>query len=157
MSETHKLTAEAAERLETDVTRLEGEGRRAIAERIGIAREWGDLKENAEYHAAKEEAAMLEAKIARMREQLRKAEIVEAAGAGDGAGMGSTVTYSDPKAGKDMTFTLVSATEADPTQKRISIDSPVGQALAGSTDGDARTLQTPGGERAITIVSVQQP
>jgi len=157
MSETHKLTAEAAERLETEVVRLEGEGRREIAERIGIAREWGDLKENAEYHAAKEEAAMLEAKIARMREQLRKSEIVEAAGAGDGAGMFSKVTYSDPKAGKELTFTLVSATEADPSQKRISIDSPVGQALAGAKAGDEPTLQTPGGERPVTIVSVEHP
>ncbi len=156
MSETHKLTAEAAERLETEVTRLEGEGRREIAERIGIAREWGDLKENAEYHAAKEEAAMLEAKIARMRDQLRTSEIVEAAADGDGAGMYSAVTYADSKAGKEMTFTLVPATEADPSQKRISIDSPVGQALAGASEGDERTLQTPGGERAITIVKVEQ-
>ena len=120
MSETHKLTAEAAERLETEVTRLEGEGRREIAERIGIAREWGDLKENAEYHAAKEEAAMLEAKIARMRDQLRTSEIVEAAAAGDGAGMYSAVTYADAKAGKEMTFTLVPATEADPSAKKRS-------------------------------------
>ena len=157
MSETHKLTAEAAARLEDEVTRLEGEGRREIAERIGIAREWGDLKENAEYHAAKEEAAMLEAKIARMRDQLRTSEIVEAAAAGDGAGMYSAVTYADAKAGKEMTFTLVPATEADPSAKKLSIDSPVGQALAGATKGDERTLQTPGGERAITIVSVKQP
>ena len=157
MSGTHKLTAEAAKRLEDEVTKLEGEGRREIAGRIGIAREWGDLKENAEYHAAKEEAAMLEAKIARMREQLRTSEIVEAAGEGDGAGMFSKVTYADAKAGKEMTFTLVSATEADPSQKRISIDSPVGQALAGAREGDERTLQTPGGERAITIKSVEHP
>ena len=156
MSDTHKLTAEAASRLEEDVTRLEGEGRREIAERIGIAREWGDLKENAEYHAAKEEAAMLEAKIARMREQLRTSEIVEAA-AGDGAGMYSAVTYADAKAGREMTFTLVPATEADPSAKKISIDSPVGQALAGTSKGDERTLTTPGGERAITIVAVEQP
>ena len=157
MNESHKLTAEAAARLEEDVIRLEGEGRREIAERIGIAREWGDLKENAEYHAAKEEAAMLEAKIARMRDQLRTSVIVEAAAAGDGAGMYSAVTYADATAGKELTFTLVPATEADPSAKKISIDSPVGQALAGATEGDKRTLETPGGERAITIMSVQQP
>ncbi len=157
MSESTKMTAEAAARLEEDVTRLEGEGRREIAERIGIAREWGDLKENAEYHAAKEEAAMLEAKIARMRDQLRTSEIVEAAADGDGAGMYSAVTYSDATAGKELTFTLVPATEADPSAKKISIDSPVGQALAGATEGDKRTLETPGGERAITIMSVQHP
>ena len=157
MSESHKLTAEAAARLEEEVTRLEGVGRREIAERIGIAREWGDLKENAEYHAAKEEAAMLEAKIARMRDQLRTSVIVEAAAAGDGAGMYSAVTYADATAGKELTFTLVPATEADPSAKKISIDSPVGQALAGAIEGDKRTLETPGGERAITIKSVQQP
>jgi transcription elongation factor GreA len=157
MPDTTKLTADAAERLETEVTRLEGEGRRAIAERIGIAREWGDLKENAEYHAAKEEAAMLEAKIARMRDQLRSAEIVENAGDGDGAGMYSTVTYSDEKAGREMTYRLVPAMEADPRGGLISIDSPVGEALAGATAGEQRTLETPSGERAITIVSIEQP
>jgi transcription elongation factor GreA len=157
MPDTTKLTADAAERLEADVTRLEGEGRREIAKRIGIAREWGDLKENAEYHAAKEEAAMLEAKIARMRDQLRSAEIVEEATAGDGAGMGSTVTYADQKAGKELTYRLVPAMEADPRGGLLSIDSPVGQALAGASAGDQRTLATPSGERAITIVSVEQP
>jgi transcription elongation factor GreA len=157
MSESNKLTAEAAARLEDEVTRMEGEGRREIAERIGIAREWGDLKENAEYHAAKEEAAMLEAKIARMRDQLRTSEIVEAAEAGDGAGMYSAVTYTDAKAGKELTFTLVPATEADPGQQKISIDSPVGVALAGASEGDERTLKTPGGERTITIVTVKHP
>jgi transcription elongation factor GreA len=157
MPDTTKLTADAAERLEAEVTRLEGEGRREIAQRIGTAREWGDLKENAEYHAAKEEAAMLEAKIARMRDQLRSAEIVEEAADGDGAGMGSTVTYSDAKAGREMTYRLVPAMEADPRGGQISIDSPVGQALAGAKEGEQRTLQTPSGERAVTIVSVEQP
>ncbi len=79
MSETTKMTAQAYEKLQVDIEALEGEKRRELAERIGIAREWGDLKENAEYHAAKEDAAMLEAKIARMRDQLRTAEILEAA------------------------------------------------------------------------------
>ena len=102
MSDNPKLTAEAAERLEADVVRLEGAGRREIAERIGIAREWGDLKENAEYHAAKEEAAMLEGKIARMRDQLRTADIVEEVHAGDSAGMSSTVTFADKASGKDV-------------------------------------------------------
>jgi transcription elongation factor GreA len=156
MSETTKLTAEAAARLKTEVERLEGEGRREIAERIGIAREWGDLKENAEYHAAKEEAAMLEAKIVRMRDQLMTAEIVENAEDDGSAGMGSTVTYADQKAGREMTYQLVSATEANPGGGLISIDSPVGEALAGARAGDERTLETPSGQRTITIVSVEQ-
>ena len=93
MSDTVKMTEAARQRLEAEVEKLEGEGRREKAERIGIAREWGDLKENAEYHAAKDDAAMLEAKIARMRDQLRSAEIMEAVD-GDTVGMGSKVTYS---------------------------------------------------------------
>ena len=104
MTETTKLTAEAHARIKAEIERLEGEGRREIAARIKTAREWGDLKENAEYHAAKEEAAMLEAKIAGLREQLRSAELVEAA-AGDKAGMGSTVVYTDEKTGKEMRHT----------------------------------------------------
>lgn len=156
MSENPKLTAEAAERLETDVVRLEGEGRRELAARIGIAREWGDLKENAEYHAAKEEAAMLEAKIARMREQLRAAEIVEEVHSGDAAGMSSTVTFSDKTSGKRQTFRLVPAMEAKPGDGLLSIDSPVGQALAGAKPGDTLTLTTPSGGREISIDSVKQ-
>jgi transcription elongation factor GreA len=154
MSETTKLTAAAHERVTAEIERLEGEGRREIAGRIKTAREWGDLKENAEYHAAKEEAAMLEAKIAGLREQLRTAEIVE--GSEDGvAGMGATVTYADEKTGKELTHTLVPKIEADPSKGLISIDSPVGKALAGAKVGDAATLETPSGERTMRVLAVE--
>lgn len=156
MSDTVKMTEAARRRLEEEVEKLEGAGRREKAERIGIARDWGDLKENAEYHAAKNDAAMLEAKIARMRGQLRSAEIVEAV-EGDAIGMGSTVTYADSESGKEMTFTLVPATEADPGDGRLSMDSPVGEALAGAREGDKRKLETPRGARSVRVVSVQQP
>jgi len=156
MSDTVKMTEAARQQLEADVEKLEGEGRREKAERIGIAREWGDLKENSEYHAAKDDAAMLEAKIARMRSQLRSAEIVEAVH-GDTVGMGTTVTYADAESGKELTFTLVPATEAEPGQGRLSIDSPVGEALAGSREGDERELETPRGSRKVRVVSIKQP
>ena len=156
MSDTVKMTEAARQQLEADVEKLEGEGRREKAERIGIAREWGDLKENSEYHAAKDDAAMLEAKIARMRSQLRSAEIVEAVH-GDTVGMGTTVTYADSKSGKEMTFTLVPATEAEPGQGKLSIDSPVGEALAGAREGDERELETPRGSRKVRVVAIKQP
>ena len=156
MSDTVKMTEAARRRLEEEVEKLEGAGRREKAERIGIARDWGDLKENAEYHAAKNDAAMLEAKIARMRGQLRSAEIMEAV-EGDAIGMGSTVTYADSESGKEMTFTLVPATEADPGEGRLSMDSPVGEALAGAREGDERKLETPRGARSVRVVSVRQP
>ena len=94
---------------------------------------------------------MLEAKIARIREQLSVAEIVEAA-EGDTAGMGSTVTYE--QGGKEMTFTLVPSSEADPGKGRLSIDSPVGRALAGARVGDTRSLETPSGPRDVRLTAI---
>jgi len=153
--DTARMTATAHEQLRADIAKLEGEGRREIADRIGIAREWGDLKENAEYHAAKEEAAMLEVKIARMRNLLRSAEIVEAAEGEQPAGMGSTVTYRDDRTGKEMSFTLVSSVDGRPAGGFLSIDSPVGRALAGSRAGESRTIETPSGARTMRIVAVE--
>ena len=150
------MTAGARDQLVAEIARLEEEGRREVAGRIKVAREWGDLKENAEYHAAKEDAAMLELKIERLRSQLRSAEIVEAASGGEGAGMGSTVTYTDTKTGKEMTYKLVPAREADPSKGLLSIDSPVGRALAGTKPGATCTLETPSGERTMTVSSIEQ-
>lgn len=152
MSDTVKMTQEARDRLEAEAERLESEARREAAEKIGTARAEGDLSENAEYHAAKNDAAMLEAKIARIRGQLRAAEVVEAA-EGDAAGMGSTVTYED--GGKERKFTLVPASEADPGKGRLSIDSPMGVALTGAKAGDTRSLETPKGVRDVRIVSIE--
>jgi len=149
------MTAGARDHIVAEIARLEGEGRREVAGRIKIAREWGDLKENAEYHAAKEDAAMLELKIDRLRGQLRLAEIVEPASGAEGAGMGSKVTYTDETSGREMTHTLVAEVEARPSDGLISIASPVGKTLAGATPGERRTLQTPRGERSLEIVAVE--
>lgn len=154
MSDTTKLTADAHERLQAELARLEGEGRREIAARIKTAREFGDLKENAEYHAAKEEASMLEAKIGSLRDQLRSAEIVDAAD-GDVAGMGSTVVYTDDKTGEEMRHKLVPKLEANPTEGLISIDSPVGRALAGARVGDEASLETPAGPRTMRVLAIE--
>jgi len=149
------MTAGARDHIVAEIARLEGEGRREVAGRIKVAREWGDLKENAEYHAAKEDAAMLELKIDRLRGQLRLAEIVEPASGAEGAGMGSKVTYTDETSGREMTHTLVAEVEARPSDGLISIASPVGKTLAGATPGERRTLQTPRGERSLEIVAVE--
>lgn len=149
------MTVETRDQLVAEIAKLEGEGRREMAARIKVAREWGDLKENAEYHAAKEDAAMLELKIERLRSQLRSAEIVEAASGSEGAGIGSTVTYTDESSGRELTHTLVSEVEARPSDGLISISSPVGKTLAGSTAGDRVTLETPKGERSLKVVAVE--
>ncbi len=148
------MTRDAYQRMEAEVEQLETESRRELAARIKTAREWGDLKENSEYHDAKQSLAMLEAKIGGMRARLLSAEIVEAA-SGDGiVGMNSTVTYSAIETGATQTFTLVSANDAQPSEGRLSIDSPVGKALCGLRVGDTATVATPRGSREFTLLSV---
>ena len=100
---------------------------------------------------------MLELKIEPLRAQLRSAEIVEAPSGGEGAGMGSRVTYTDETTGREVTHTLVSEVEARPTEGLISIASPVGETLAGAVPGERRTLETPRGERTLTVVAVEHP
>jgi transcription elongation factor GreA len=154
MTDTTKLTQAAFDTITERIAELEGPARREVAARIKTAREWGDLKENAEYHAAKNDAAMLEAKIAGLREQLRSAEVVETAD-GDVAGMGTTVVYVDEKTGKELRHKLVPKLEANPTAGLISIDSPVGKALAGTKAGDAATLETPAGTRTMRVTAIE--
>ena len=153
-ADTNKMTAAAYEALKAEIAQLETEGRREKAEKISVAREFGDLKENSEYHSAKDDAALLEAKISRLTEQLRSAEIVEAVEDG-AAGMGSTVTYVDEANGREIAHKLVSARDANPADGLLSIDSPVGRALAGAQVGDTRSLQTPKGTRTMRVVAVE--
>jgi transcription elongation factor GreA len=154
MSDTVHMTQDAYERMEAEVVELETGSRRELAERIKVAREWGDLKENSEYHDAKQSLALLEAKIAGMRARLRSAEIVEAASGGAVAGMESTVTYRDTVSGTTQTFRLVSANDAQPASGRLSIDSPVGKALSGCRVGDTAVVSTPRGDREFVIDSI---
>src|SRR3954470_9769672 len=147
------ITAQGLEALRPELEQLEGDGREQIAAQIKTAREWGDLKENAEYHAAKEAQAHLETRILRLREKLLSAEVVEVQG-GDEVGFGSTVKVEDEQTGKSMTYTLVSSTEGAPGEGRLSMDSPVAGALLGRRAGDAAVVQTPRGERRMKVVSV---
>src|SRR3954466_6106306 len=116
------MTAEGLEALRTELEQLETAGREEIAAQIKTAREWGDLKENAEYHAAKEAQAHLETKILRLREKLLNADVVEVQG-GDEVGFGSTVEVEDEQTGSKVTYTLVSRTEAAPGEGKLSMDS----------------------------------
>ena len=148
------ITAEGLKELEAELENLEGEGRREIAERIKTAREWGDLKENSEYHDAKNDQAHLETKILRIREQLLAAEVREVETQTDTVGFGSKVEVEDADSGKRTNYTLVSAPEANPAEGKLSIDSPVGKALTGARVGEERTLSTPRGERKLTILTI---
>jgi transcription elongation factor GreA len=148
------ITAEGLEELKGELANLEGEGRREIAERIKTAREWGDLKENSEYHDAKNDQAHLETKIAKLRERISTAEIVETSEATDGAvGFGSTVMVRD-ETGNERSWQIVSSHDASPSEGRLSADSPVARALLGHRPGERASVVLPKGESVLTVVSV---
>jgi len=150
---TEPITAQGLEELKAELAHLEGDERRALAERILRAREHGDLSENAEYHAAKEDQAHLETKIQRLQERLRSARVVEAPVAADKVVFGSTVTVSDD-AGKETTYTIVGPTEADLKSGKLSSESPVAEALIGAKAGGVVQVRTPGGLRPFTVVKI---
>src|SRR3954463_13785779 len=141
------MTAEAQQALQAELHQLETVSRKEMAERIKTAREWGDLKENSEYHDAKNDQAHLETKILRIREQLLNAEVREVSTQTDVVGFGSRVEVEDGGSGKTTTYTLVSAPEAAPAEGKISFDSPMGKALNGGRVGGTVKLQTPRGTR----------
>jgi transcription elongation factor GreA len=148
------ITAEGLESLNAELAELEGEGRREIAGRIKTAREWGDLKENSEYHDAKNEQAHLETKIARVREKIATAVVVEEAPAAGGVvGFGSTVKVRDED-GAEHTWRIVSSHDAAPGEGRLSADSPVALALLGRGPGDSASVTLPKGKRKFSVISV---
>jgi transcription elongation factor GreA len=149
-----QITAEGLRALKAELEELEGPARREIAERIKTAREWGDLKENSEYHDAKNDQAFLETKIARLTERLRNAQVVAPPEAGGAAGVGSSVELRDEDAGRTVTYKIVGATEADLAAGRLSAESPVARAILGRREGDAIKVATPRGERRYTVVAV---
>lgn len=148
------MTAEAQKALQDELEQLETVSRKEIAERIKTAREWGDLKENSEYHDAKNDQAHLETKILRIREQLLNADVREVQTSTDTVGFGSKVDVEDAKSGKELTYTLVSPSEAAPAEGKISMDSPVGRALQGAKVGQTVKLETPRGVKELKIVSI---
>jgi transcription elongation factor GreA len=152
MSAGEAITAEGLEALKAELDRLENAGRHTIAQRISAAREHGDLKENAEYHAAKEDQAHLETRISRLAERLRNARVVAAPAAdADTVRFGATVQVVDEQTGRASTFTLVGPTEADLKTGRLSAESPMAQALMGAAPGDVVEVAAPSGPRRWRI------
>jgi transcription elongation factor GreA len=146
------ITPEGMVALRAELEELEGPRRTEMAARIKAARELGDLKENAEYHIAKDDQGHLEARIRRLRERLRKATVVEATDStSDAFAFGRTAEVLDESTGKVNTWTLVGATEADFAQGKLSIESPVGQALRDKPVGEAVAVETPRGEKTYRV------
>lgn len=151
--DTIEMTAAELQRLREELSELESSGRSQIAARIKTAREWGDLKENGEYHAAKEAQAHLETRILRLREQVRAAVVVEHTGA-DAVRHGSTVAVTDLGRGGTQTFKIVSPNEARPKEGLISSSSPVAQALVGGRVGDEVEIPIPAGVRRLRVDAI---
>jgi transcription elongation factor GreA len=150
----NQMTREAYDALEAELEDLETNARTAMAERIRTARGWGDLKENAEYHDAKDAQAHLETKILRLQERRRNAVIVEAQTGAEQVALGSAVTVRDADTGREQTHTLVSAHESDPKTGRLSVESPLAQALAGARVGDEVAFEAPRGTRRLQVVRI---
>lgn len=148
------ITPEGLQKLREEIHELETTARQEIVQRIKTAREWGDLKENAEYHDAKNDQGLLEAKIRRLNERLRGAVAVEASEAGDVVGFGSTVELVNDATKKKVEYTLVGSTEADAAGGKLSDESPVGRALLGARLGEMVSVQAPSGELKFKVTAV---
>lgn len=149
------MTQTGLDALQVELDALEDHGRREIAERIKVAREWGDLKENSEYHDAKNDQAHLETKIARLREKISTAVIVseDEVPAEGVVGFGSTVVVRDQD-GVERTWTIVSSHDAAPADGRLSAESPVARALTGRRSGESASVTLPRGESLLTVLNV---
>lgn len=145
------ITQEGIEALRAEIEELEGPRRIAMAARIKTAREEGDLKENAEYHVAKEDQAHLETRIKRLRQRLDNAVVVEADGASDRFAFGRTAEVLDESSGDVKTWTLVGSTEANLAEGRLSAESPIGRALIDAPLGEPVEVETPKGTRAFVV------
>jgi len=150
---TNLITAEGLQAMNVELAELEGDGRREMAARIKVAREWGDLKENSEYHDAKNEQAHLETKIAKLREKVAKAIVVGEKPADGAVGFGTTVLVRDGD-GTERKWRIVSSHDASPAEGRLSVDSPVARALLGRAPGEQASVVLPGGESVLTVISV---
>lgn len=151
------LTVEGYNKLEEELKFLKGPKKMQVAERIKVAREFGDLSENSEYDDAKNEQALLEAKIQEIEGMLRVAKVVEDdAVSTRKVGIGTQVTVHDFEFDEDITYGIVGATEVDMKNNKISNESPVGKALIGAKKGDEVEVETPGGVIKYKVLSIKK-
>ena len=150
------LTREGLEKLKGELEELQTVRRREVAERIKEAREFGDISENAEYDDAKNEQMMLEQRIAQLEERLRSAQIIDAKELStETVQVGSVVSVKDETTGKSVKYTIVGSAEANPSQNKLSNESPVGRALIGRRRNDVVSVQVPRGpERKLKITKI---
>jgi transcription elongation factor GreA len=157
MSEIVYLTRERLLEIEKEIDHLKKVERPEASKRVGIARDHGDLSENAEYDAAKEEQQLLENRIVAMEETLMRARVIDSKDLpNDKVYILSNVKLKDKKNGKTITYTLVSPEEANFEQGKISITSPIGKALMGKKEGDTIKVSVPAGTMEYSILKLSR-
>jgi transcription elongation factor GreA len=151
------VTVRGAEKLREELRKLKFDDRPRIVKAIAEARAHGDLKENAEYHAAKDEQGLSEARIRDIEMKLANAEIIDVTGFGTTGRVifGATVDLMDEDSGREVTYTIVGEDEADIAAGLISISSPIARALIGKEEGDLAVVNAPAGEKTFEIVEVK--
>ncbi|WP_397539398.1 transcription elongation factor GreA [Rummeliibacillus pycnus] len=152
----YPMTAAGKQKLEEELDYLITTKRKEVVERIKIARGFGDLSENSEYDAAKDEQGFVEGRISLLQTMIRNAMIIEeGTSASDIVTIGRTVTFKELPDEDEETYTIVGSAEADPFEGRISNDSPIAKGLMGNKVGDRVKISTPGGDMDVEIVSIK--
>jgi transcription elongation factor GreA len=150
------LTPQGFEKLKEDIAFLQTEKRREVAERIRVAREFGDIAENAEYDDAKNEQAMLEHRIAQLEERLLSARVISKKEISkDSVSVGATVKLRDIAANKTVEYHIVGSAEANPSENRLSNESPVGKAIMGRKKGETVEVAAPRGALMFKILEIK--
>ncbi|MEW5849859.1 MAG: transcription elongation factor GreA [Myxococcota bacterium] len=150
------MTLQGQERLKEELKQLKGVERKKISEEIEVARAHGDLRENAEYHAAKEKQSFIEGRILELEDKLARAQVIDVSKlSGDRVVFGATVTFVDTETDEKSVYMIVGDDEADLKVGKISISSPIARALIGKNEGDEVDVRTPKGARKVEIVSVE--
>lgn len=150
------MTAEGKEKLEAELRDLKLVKRPEVIKRIKVARSYGDLSENSEYDAAKDEQSHVEDRIEQVEEMLKYAQVVDADSVDPNeVAVGKTVTYTEVGEDDPETYTIVGSDESDPLNGKISNDSPIAQALIGKKKGETVSITTPGGKFDVVINKVE--
>ena len=151
------MTLQGAEQLRIELKRLKSEDRPNVIKAIAEARSHGDLSENAEYHAAREQQGFIEGRIGEIEAKLSTADIIDVTSLSPGGKVvfGATVELEAEEDGKRVTYTIVGEDEADLKKARIAVTSPIARALIGKSQGDVVDVAAPGGTRSYEIVAVR--
>jgi transcription elongation factor GreA len=154
MDDTVYLTPEGLQRIEEELLQLKTTRREEVAAKLATAIKQGDLKENADYHDAKEEQGFIESRIRDLEDSLRRAQVITETGPSNTVRIGNTVTVTEEGYDEPETYHIVGAHEADPANGRISNESPIGRALIGAKKGQTVRVSTPAGVVNFQILTI---